>query len=619
MSNDMCQPQNNMDCYYNNSWKKKYIEKDLGKNIISYFSNSQNEINENIKNLIKNNSYINNFKLTYKNRSDHIAYVSDKIKSIIKNPTDKNHFNSILISFAKTRINVMGEIYIKAHHTYPRTYVINLDEIALTLGNVENYKNNTTYMINYISGLHDLYDTLATFGYNLNSKEKFVQNVVVAELMFAEYTMSFIDSTDPMKTSNSITKKDFIKKYQCKYYTDLFAEISDNSYINISNIAHIEFVVKLMNNFKSFSNILIDYTVYKYFITMLPYLNHDDILIKMIPHYESKDRTFQIITEYVGPFIEAEYEKTVNMDIRRDQILDIFETIRTYCIKKFSSNKFFSQKTNLEAINKLKNMSIIIGKSHNIFNLSEFPVLSDNFFYNIDNIDYYYYSTMIKYVGKQIDRSIININNDVYSFYLNAYYEQTLNTIYLPTSICTNYFFNPDLDPIYNYGSIGTIIGHEIMHSFDNNGALYDSNGILKNWWSELDYNKFNEEVNKIKTHYSKISIENIPIDGSLSVSENFADIIGIKISLRSYIDKYMSNIINYDTLKIFFSQWVNSFKTVTKKEYFEHLVKNDVHAPGIVRVNAPFAHILEYYDTYAVKSHHKNYLDMSDRTVFLE
>ena len=620
MASSNCHPQNNMDCYYNGKWKEKYIEKNLGKNIISYFSISQSEINEKLIKLIKNNKYIKEFKKSYKNKNIHNSYIFERINNICK-IDDHKSFTQVLVSLAMVGTNIFGEIYVKSHHINPKNYIINLDEVDLTIGNIDNYEKNDNgnkSIAKLRDGLYLLHPIIESYGYNLRKIKDFVSNIIVFELMLSEHMRSFIDSTDPLKTSHSMKKAEFMEKYKCNLYKILFKDIPDESYINLPNPAFIEFIVKLFNNFDKFSDMLVDYIAYKYFINISQYLEIDNIISQIIPHYEIKDRSFQTISNYLGSFIEDEYEKTIDMQNRITDIENIFETIRNYCIKQFSKNNIFTQNTNNEAIKKLLNMEIIIGKSNSIYNLSDFPNLTDNFFENIDKINNYYFTKMIKLIGKPVDRSLININNDVYSFYLNAYYDQSLNVIYLPTSTCTNYFYNPESDPIYNYGSIGTIIGHEIMHSFDNNGASYDSDGILRNWWTESDYEKFNIEVEKIKNHYSKISVGDINIDGSISVSENFADIIGIKVSLRAYISKYMENNVDYDKLKIFFSQWTNSFKSVTKKDYFEHLVKNDVHAPGIVRVNAPFSHIIEYYNTYDVKPHHKNYLEKSNRTIFL-
>lgn len=616
---DKCTPQNNMDCYYNKKWKEEYIEKDLDKNIISYFSTSQNEINEDLRKIIKSIDYVKTFKKSYKKRQQYISATITNEIQLIQNIRTIDEFISILTKLSNKKIHVLGEIHVIAHHSNPKKYVLNVDESILTLGNIDAYRSDSPEMKSFIHGLHKLYDYVSTIGYNKNPAEKFIENIIVCELMLSDHCMSFIDSTDPLKTANSMTVKQFLRKYPCKYYKSIVSRIPLDAYVNISNKQFTEFIAKLLNNYDKFSDMLIDYMVFRYIGFYANYLEIDSILKIMIPHYEIKDRYFQTICNYLGPFVEDAYEQTINMNIRKPLIKDIFENIRSYCMEKFSNNKFFSTNTNSIAIKKLQQMKIIIGKSNSIYTISDFPVLSDNFYDNIDKLNEYYHVTGLNLVGKPIDRSIININNDVYSFYLNAYYEQTLNIIYLPSSICSNYFFNPDLDPIYNYGSIGTIIGHEIMHSFDNNGANYNQNGNLVNWWSESDYEKFNTEVNKIKSHYDRIRVLDLKINGSISISENFADIVGIKASLRAYIKKYMNGKINYDVLKIFFGQWVNTFKSVTKIDYLKYLIANDVHAPGIVRVNAPFSHIVEYYQTYNLQPTHNNYLEVENRTTFLD
>ncbi len=270
---------------------------------------------------------------------------------------------------------------------------------------------------------------------------------------------------------------------------------------------------------------------------------------------------------------------------------------------------------------------MILNRRDFYVDLNKLPVMSTDFYKNLVALDNFYYNNLLSYVSKPVNRFALSLNNDIFSFNVNAYYDPISNILFIPTSMLNDVFVSEDKEMIINYGSLGAIIGHEIMHCFDNYGAMFDHNGHLKNWWSVKDYEYFNTELEKVKHHYSNLSVNRIRLDGELSVGENIADILGLKLSLKTYISNYIPNYIpNYiesgqnsqntnKHLEKFFESWSNTLRSIDSNENLENSIKFEVHPPGIIRINAPFSHIKEYYDVYNVQKSHLNFLDPTFRT----
>src|SRR5262249_27856877 len=121
---------------------------------------------------------------------------------------------------------------------------------------------------------------------------------------------------------------------------------------------------------------------------------------------------------------------------------------------------------------------------------------------------------------------------------------QTVNAVNLPVQNALNFpaailqppFFDPHADAAYNYGAIGAVIGHEISHSFDNNGADFDAQGTLRNWWTPADLAAFRQQGQALARQYDAYEpLPGLHIKGDLTLGENLADLAGLQASLDAY------------------------------------------------------------------------------------
>jgi predicted metalloendopeptidase len=134
--------------------------------------------------------------------------------------------------------------------------------------------------------------------------------------------------------------------------------------------------------------------------------------------------------------------------------------------------------------------------------------------------------------GKPVDRGEWQMN----SYTVNAYYESSANTTALPAGILQPPFFGPDRSSAANFGGIGMVIGHELTHGFDDQGARSDGDGNLNDWWKEDDKKKFEDKGSCVADMYS--SFEAMPkgfVQGRLTLGENIADLGGVKMAFKAY------------------------------------------------------------------------------------
>jgi putative endopeptidase len=134
--------------------------------------------------------------------------------------------------------------------------------------------------------------------------------------------------------------------------------------------------------------------------------------------------------------------------------------------------------------------------------------------------------------GKPVDRSEWQMD----TFTVNAYYEPTANNTALPAGILQPPFFGQDRSVAANLGGIGMVIGHEITHGFDDQGAQFDGNGNLQNWWQKDDQKKFTDKGTCVADQYSKFEV--MPkqfVQGRLTLGENIADLGGVKMAFKAY------------------------------------------------------------------------------------
>ena len=179
---------------------------------------------------------------------------------------------------------------------------------------------------------------------------------------------------------------------------------------------------------------------------------------------------------------------------------------------------------------------------------------------------------------------------------VNAYYDPQQNQIVFPAAILQAPFYDLHQSSSANYGGIGAVIAHEISHAFDTNGASFDENGSLKNWWTEEDYAAFKERTDKIVDQFEGLDSYGAKVNGKLTVSENVADLGGVACALEAAKrDKDFS-------VREFFVNFATIWRMKAREEYMQMLASVDVHAPAKWRTNVIVSNFDEFHKEFDVK-----------------
>jgi endothelin-converting enzyme/putative endopeptidase len=177
---------------------------------------------------------------------------------------------------------------------------------------------------------------------------------------------------------------------------------------------------------------------------------------------------------------------------------------------------------------------------------------------------------------------------------VNAYYHPLRNEIVFPAGILQPPFFWRDADDAVNYGGIGTVIGHEITHGFDDTGSRFDAAGALRDWWTEEDRTEFERRAAVLVEQFDGYQVlDGVHVNGRLTLGENIADLGGIAISLDAMHEAVPADAPLIDGLtpaQRFFAAYATMWRSNYTEAYARLLANIDTHSPSRYRVNSPLA-----------------------------
>jgi predicted metalloendopeptidase len=273
--------------------------------------------------------------------------------------------------------------------------------------------------------------------------------------------------------------------------------------------------------------------------------------------------------------------------------------------------------TKRAAQKKLARINVKIGYPSKWRDYSKLEIASDDLLGNVVRGDLFEYRRGVAKLGGPIDRSEWQMSAQT----VNAYYDPSMNEIVFPAAVLQPPFYNPKAEDAVNYGAIGAIIGHEISHGFDDQGAQFDAEGNLRDWWTPRDHERFAAKTRAMVAEYG--AYEPIPgyhVNGELTLGENIADNAGIYISQKAYhlslrgrpapvIDGMTGDQRFYFGFAI---AWRSKIRDSAALTY----IKSDPHSPDSVRVSAVVTNQPAFFTAFDVKPGDKMYRPPDQRIV---
>ena len=196
-----------------------------------------------------------------------------------------------------------------------------------------------------------------------------------------------------------------------------------------------------------------------------------------------------------------------------------------------------------------------------------------------------------------------------------------MNEIVFPAAILQAPFFDANADDAVNYGAIGGVIGHEISHGFDDQGAQYDGDGNLRDWWTKADHKNFAAKTQQLVKQYNSFSpVKDNYVNGELTLGENIADNSGVAIAYKAYKlslnGKKAPVIDGFTGEQRFYAGFAQVWRMKMREAQQLVLLKTDPHSPGQFRANGTMRNQPGFYQAFDVKPGDKMYLPPKDRVI---
>lgn len=315
--------------------------------------------------------------------------------------------------------------------------------------------------------------------------------------------------------------------------------------------------------------------------------------------------------ELLGQLFVKEYFPPEAKD-RMEELVDNLQKSYKNRIEKLA---WMGPETKKEALAKLAAFIKKIGYPGKWKSYDDVTIDPKNYYASLQSIARHSYKENIDKIGKPVDKKEWAMTPPT----VNAYYNPSFNEIVFPAGILQFPFFDKDADDAINYGAIGAVIGHEMTHGFDDQGRQYDKEGNLKDWWKPADAAQFTKRADVAVKQYNAFTVlNNLHVNGRLTLGENLADIGGLAIAYDAFKltkqGKGEDKTNGFTPDQRFFLGFAQVWRIKTRDETMRTRITTDPHSPEHFRVNGPTSNHPAFYKAFDVKEGDKMYRADSSR-----
>ena len=350
-----------------------------------------------------------------------------------------------------------------------------------------------------------------------------------------------------------------------------------------------------------------------------PFVNASFEFAKALSGQAKQKSRGQIMTEDVdgllGQALGQLYVKRYFNEEAKRRVLDLVNNLQKAFENRINHVDWMSDSTKQKAKEKLYAITKKIGYPDKWRDYDKVQIDRTKYFENLLSIDQNEYQFELAKLNKPVDRTEWGTTPST----VTAYYNPSANEIVFPAGILQFPYFDFGADDAINYGGIGMVIGHEMTHAFDDQGAQYDKDGNVKSWWTKEDYEKFRAKTKRVIDLYSSFTIlDTVHLKGALTVGENAADNGGIAIAY----DAFKMTPEGHDSTRIngftpdqrFFLSIARIWRVKTRDAFMRMYVNTNPHSPAMWRVNGPLMSMAPFYRAFNVQPGDKNYLPEDQR-----
>ena len=603
-----------------NSFVELYLttEKQLQSIIDQLQSSPEKELNHNQRN-------IRNLYVSYLNEDAIEKIGISPLKDDLDAITNAKNHNDISKLMALPAYTPFISYWVDLDAKQPDTYVLYLGQGGLGLPNRNYYLDDTPQMEeirkNYIAYIATILKLAGE-----NDVEKKAQQIFALEKSMAQAHWSPEARRDTIKNYHPMTLND-MKKFTQGFAWDNFIQqwqLSDKQLnkVIVETDTAVEQLAKIYANTPV--STLQDYLRFHYLSDQAPYLNRDfsdarfDFYSRKLNGVEKqrtrKERALETVNRLQGePMGQIYVEKYFNPESKA-KITDLVSYVRGTFNSRLKDNDWMDDATRQEALKKLEQFTVKVGYPDKWNDFSSINLKPDTLLDNYKQVLNWVYNDNMSKIGQPVRKWEWGMTPQT----INAYFNPVQNEIVFPAAILQAPFFDPNVDPAYNYG----VIGHEMGHGFDDQGSLYDGTGQLRNWWSDDSKQHFKQKTDKLVEQYNSFSVDGQKVNGQLTLGENIGDLGGLNIALSAYKQFVKENYPNGEApiidgttgLQRFFISWARTWQELSNKESERNKILTDPHSPNQFRANGVVRNMDEWYQTFGVDKDSKLYLEPEQR-----
>jgi len=320
-------------------------------------------------------------------------------------------------------------------------------------------------------------------------------------------------------------------------------------------------------------------------------------------------RALTSLDKYLGDAVGQVYVKQYFPAENKALISGMVKQIVTAFGKRVENIDWMAESTKKEALAKVQSVVVGIGYPDQWRDYGHYNPSPTNAYGNMVAAEKFEYRYQLAKAGKPLDKN---------EWWMNA---QTVNAVNLPVQNALNFpagilqfpFYVAGADAAYNYGAIGATIGHELSHSFDDDGAAFNAQGVLKDWWTQQDYQKFTAQGQALIEQYDAYyPFPDLHVNGALTLGENIADLAGLAAAYDAYRaslnGKEAAVIDGFTGDQRFFIGYAQTWTTKMRERTLRQRIAVDGHAPGMYRA-LTVRNLDAWYKAFNVKPGDKLYL----------
>jgi putative endopeptidase len=344
-----------------------------------------------------------------------------------------------------------------------------------------------------------------------------------------------------------------------------------------------------------------------------PYVDASFEFSKTLTGQAAQKSRKQIMTEsvdnYLGQALGQLYVKRYFDENSKKRVLALVNNLQKSFENRINHLDWMSDSTKVKAKEKLYAITKKIGYPDKWRNYDQVKINGMHYFENVLSLNQNDYQYELAKLNKPVDRTEWHTTPST----VTAYYSPSSNEIVFPAGILQYPYFDFSADDAINYGGAGMVIGHEMTHAFDDQGAQYDKDGNVKNWWTAEDYKKFKERTQKLSDLYGSFTVlDTVHIKGALTLGENTADNGGVAIAY----DAFKMTQQGKDSVKIdgftpdqrFFLSIARIWRVKTRDAFLRTYLNTNPHSPAMWRVNGPLMNFAPFYKAFNIQPGDKNY-----------